>query len=240
MVDMIRKNRNFILFSIGLILIFLSFALLFYDRYEFIKKSVFADVYLKKYNEIELENSKENEVDNDINDSFDVSVDTDYIVDEMDNGSNGNSSDKNEKPSIDYIGFLEIDKINLKVGLVSKNSKDNNVNKNVEILKSSDYPDVVNGNFILASHSGTSKISYFKHLYKLSLNDNAKVYYKDYVYYYKIVDIYEVPKVGSLKIKRNSSKTVMTLITCTKDSKTLQTVYILELFTKVRNGDNDD
>ena len=65
-------------------------------------------------------------------------------------------------------------------------------------------------------------------------------YYEDYIYYYKIVDIYDVPKTGSLKIKRNHEKTVMTLITCTKNSKTLQTVYILELFSKTRNGEVND
>ena len=68
----------------------------------------------------------------------------------------------------------------------------------------------------------------------------ALVYYKDYVYNYKIVDIYNVPKVGSLEIRRDPSETVMTLITCTKDSKTEQTVYILELSSKTRNGGNND
>lgn len=238
MIEFIKKNKNFILFSIGLVLIFLSFVLLFYDRYEYIKNGIFAEIELVKYNETKQENFENEEVGNNVDINQDVEVDTDYVVDEEDASSSdtGSSNDID----LDYIGFLEIDKINLKVGLVSKESKYNNVNKNVEILKPSDYPDVINGNFILASHSGTSKISYFKNLYKLGLNDSANVYYEDYIYYYKIVDIYDVPKTGSLKIKRNHEKTVMTLITCTKNSKTLQTVYILELFSKTRNGEVND
>lgn len=237
MIEMIKKNRNFILFSIGIILIFLSFILLFYDRYGYIKNGVFAEVELAKYNEIKQETFEDDEEESNFDDTENVEIDTSYVVDdEQDSVNTGSSSDIN----LDYIGFLEIDKINLKVGLVSKESKYNNVNKNVEILKPSNYPNVVNGNFILASHSGTSKISYFKHLYKLVLNDAAVVYYKDYIYQYKIVDIYDVPKTGSLEVRRNPEKTVMTLITCTKGSKTLQTVYILELFSKTRNGEVDD
>lgn len=249
MIEKINENKNFILLSIGVLLIFLSFTLLFYDRYEYIKNGIFADIALKKYNEIQStdkENDAENSYDNNSGGNQNVEIDTEYIEDETDDdfGDNDNTSENTDSinnssgiPTKEYIGFLEIKKINLKVGLVSKNSKYNNVNRTIEILKPSDYPNVTNGNLILASHSGTSKISYFKHLYKLTLNDVASVYYKEYVYHYKIVDIYNVPKTGSLEVKRNSQKTVMTLITCTKDSKTLQTVYILELFSKTRNGE---
>ena len=240
MIGLIKINRNFILFSIGTALIFLSFALIFYDRYEYIKNGIFAEIELAKYNETKIENSdKEEDNDELTSDEQGVDVNTEYVVDSGENESGTSDNNSSSGIDMDYIGFLSIEKIDLKVGLVSKNSKYNDVDRNVEILAPSDYPDVVNGNFILASHSGTSKISYFKHLYKLELNDTAVVYYEDYVYHYKSVDIYYVPKTGSLKIKRNSEKTVMTLITCTKDSKTLQTVYILELFSKTRNGEVD-
>ena len=90
-------------------------------------------------------------------------------------------------------------------------------------------PDVVNGNFILAGHSGTSNVAFFKNLYKLELNDTAKVYYNSKVYTYKIVNIYNETKDGSVNVYRDSNKTTMTLITCTKDDKEHQTIYILEL-----------
>lgn len=240
--DKIIKYKELILLSIGSLLIILAFCLLLYDHFEFIKADVFAEIELKKYNEVQKENNNTNipnEDNNNNNNNQNVTVDTEEIDEEE---SNDNEQDKPSKPveKREYIGFLEIDKISLKAGLVSKESYYNNVNRNVEILDVSDYPDVINGNFILASHSGNSKISYFKNLYKLELNDMALVYYKDYVYHYKIVDIYNVPKVGSLEIRRDPNETVMTLITCTKDSKTEQTVYILELSSKTRNGGNND
>lgn len=244
--DFIVKYREFMLLSIGTILIVLSISLLLYDQIVLVKSEVFADIALKKHNELQDKNNENNDI---VEENQSVDINTDYIYDETlsddevidnnnntgDNGNSSGNSSENIVPSSEYIGFLEIKDINLKAGLVSKESRYNKVDKNIQILTVSDYPDVLNGNFILASHSGNSKISYFKHLYKLSLGDKASVYYKDYVYHYKIVDIYYVPKVGSLEIRRDSDKTVMTLITCTKNSSTEQTVYILELYSKTRN-----
>ena len=45
--------------------------------------------------------------------------------------------------------------------------------------ESSNYPDVAKGNLILASHSGTSSISFFKNLYKLEVNDDVYVNYNN-------------------------------------------------------------
>lgn len=248
--NFIIKNKFYILFMIGIILIILSLCLLLYDRYEIIKNEVFSEVSLKKYSEIQSENNSDidNNEDDEVDNKENIEVDTEYIEEENEQPENNQQQEENDEneinnsniPKKEFIGFLVIDKIKLNVGLVSKKSYYNHVNRNVEILKVGDYPNVLNGNFILASHSGTSKVSYFRNLYKLKLNDQALVYYKEYVYHYKIVDIYNVPKVGSLEIKRNPEKSVMTLITCTKNSKTEQTVYILELFSKTRNGDNND
>lgn len=128
-----------------------------------------------------------------------------------------------------YIGTISIPKINLNKGFVDLNSKYNTVSKNVQIVKGSDYPDVINGNFILAAHSGNSYLAYFKNLYKLELDDLAYITYKNKTYTYKIVNIYEQEKTGQIAIYRNQERTCLTLITCTKDSKTKQTIYILEL-----------
>ena len=137
---------------------------------------------------------------------------------------------------VEFIGYLEIKKLSLKQGLVSKNSYYNNVNLNIQILKESDYPDKELGNVILASHSGTSGVSYFKNLYKLSVGDEAKIYYKGNIYSYNIDKIYDVPKVGKITINRDISKTCLTLITCTKNNKKSQTVYILELTSIIKDG----
>ncbi len=131
-----------------------------------------------------------------------------------------------------YFGYIQIPKINLNQGLVPLNSKDNNVNKNIQTIYPSDMPDVENGNLILAAHSGTSSISYFKHLYQLTTNDQFYIIYNSTKYIYNIVNIYTVPKNGQVEIRRDSTKTVATLITCTKNDNTTQTVYIGELIGK--------
>lgn len=133
-----------------------------------------------------------------------------------------------------YIGYLEIPKINLNKGFTDINSKYNTVNKNIQVVSGSSYPNVDKGNFIVAAHSGNSYLAYFKNLYKLVIGDNAYVTYGGKKYTYKIVNIYEQEKTGKIAIYRDTNKTTMTLVTCTKNSKTKQTIYILEL-TNIEN-----
>lgn len=139
--------------------------------------------------------------------------------------------DKKEEPIINneqYIGVLEIKKINLTRGFYSKNSRLNNVNKNIQILNSSDMPDIENGNVIIAAHSGNSSISFFRNLPKLNVDDNAIIYYQGKTYIYKLVNNYEIEKTGTANIKRNINKNSLTLITC-KHNSNKQLVYIFEL-----------
>lgn len=159
------------------------------------------------------------------------------IPEEVDNLDESTSSLENEtetKEYVDpyenyYIGSIEIPKINLNKGFTELGSPYNTVNKNVEVVKNSSYPDVKNGNFILAAHSGNSYLAYFRNLYQLNLGDYAYVNYKNHKYTYKIVNIYEQEKTGKIAIYRNLNKNTLTLVTCTKDSRTKQTIYILEL-----------
>ena len=221
----IIKYKNIILLSIGTLLIIISFCLVFYDKFELLKSNVFDEVELLKY--------RENNKDEDspiITDDDSQSID-EVAIEEVDDKVEITEEEK-KKISKEYIGYLEIEKINLRQGLVAKNSYYNNVNRNIQIIDVSDYPDKENGNVILASHSGSSYISFFKNLYKLVKGDKAKIYYKGYTYTYKIVDIYRVPKTGSVRINRDVNKTCLTLITCTYKSKTEQTVYIAELVSK--------
>lgn len=139
------------------------------------------------------------------------------------------SADEEAKFNYQYIGVLEIPKINLKRGFVDMNSKYNNVSRNITIIETSRYPDHERGNFILAAHSGNCYVCFFDKLWKLSLTDYAYIHYNNIKYTYKIVDIYDVQKTGEVEIKRDVYKTTLTLITCTHNSDTKQTVYILEL-----------
>ena len=85
---------------------------------------------------------------------------------------------ENNKYTIDYskyLGVLEIPKIWLKRGFYNIDSRYNNIQYNVTMVKGSTLPDVPNGNLILMAHSGDSYISYFAYLYKLSIGDDCYV-----------------------------------------------------------------
>lgn len=122
--------------------------------------------------------------------------------------------------------ILEIPKISIKRNIYYQDSKYNSVEYNIQILKDSDMPDIKNGNVIFASHNGNSKVSFFKKLYKLSLNDEIILYYDGYKYIYKLSKIYDINKDGTAEIYRNNNVNCITLITCKKNIKDKQEVYI--------------
>ena len=128
-----------------------------------------------------------------------------------------------------YVGYLEIPKINFNKGFYPKESEQNNVDKNLLLVKEASYPDVAQGNLIIAGHSGTAWNSFFNDLYKLSVGDTAKVKFQGKTYTYKFVNIYKASKTGTISIYRNSKRTTLTLVTCTNNDSTTQTIYIGEL-----------
>lgn len=129
----------------------------------------------------------------------------------------------------EYIGYLTIPKINLTKGFLDYRSTENDVEKNILVVEGSNYPDVDKGNFILAGHSGTGWKAFFNDLYQLQANDTIYVSYKNKKYTYTIINIYTQPKTGTLAIYRDYNKTTLTLITCTNNDSTTQTIYIAEL-----------
>lgn len=129
----------------------------------------------------------------------------------------------------EYIGYLTIPKINLTKGFLDQRAEDNDVEKNILVVSGSNYPDTDKGNLIIAGHSGTGWKAFFNDLYKLQKTDTVYVSYKGKKYIYSIVNIYTQPKVGKLAIYRNYDKTTLTLITCTNNDATTQTIYIAEL-----------
>lgn len=128
-----------------------------------------------------------------------------------------------------YYGVIEIPRIELKRGFYNTDSKYNTIEKNVTMVQGSTMPDVDKGNLILMAHSGDSYISYFAYLYVLGVGDNVYITYNGVKYHYRIVNIYYVEKNGMVLVTRDLEKTCLTLITCTKDDDTSQTVYIAEL-----------
>ncbi len=138
------------------------------------------------------------------------------------------AEENDKKANYSYIGEISIPKIKLKRGFVSKESKYNNVEYNVTIANISDYPDVPLGNFILMAHSGNAYISFFDKLYKLQIGDEATVSYNANTYNYRLTNIYNQAKTGTVAIYRNPSIKTLTLITCTHNDDYNQTIYIFE------------
>lgn len=131
----------------------------------------------------------------------------------------------------DYIAVIEIPAINLKRGLVNINDKANTIEKNIQILES-DMPDVENGNFILAGHSGTGRLAFFKDLYLLVNEDQVYIYYNGVKYIYKVVNEYTEYKDGDINIYRDKNKNVLTLTTCHPFDKESQLIIVCELENK--------
>ncbi len=129
----------------------------------------------------------------------------------------------------EYLGIIDIPKIDLYKGFYNKNSNLNNVKFNLYVLPESNYPDTDKGNLIIAGHSGNYNNSYFANLYKLVIGDDITIHYNNKDYVYEITNIYNEEKTGKVRIFRNKNKTTLTLITCTKDDDYHQTIYIAEL-----------
>ena len=198
---------------VGSLLLIIALVLFHYEKILEINNEIYNNIQSKIYQE----NNKNNLI---------VNIDVDYI---NETDTNIDNSPLKEQSIINYLAFLEIPKINLNQGILPKTSYYNNVNYHVQILDISDLPDVINGNMVLAAHSGSSNIAYFKNLYKLTKDDKAYIVYNNKKYSYQVVNIYNQVKKGSLNIYRDLTKTTLTLITCTKNDKNSQTVYILEL-----------
>lgn len=190
----IRKtkiSKYQIIMMFGIFFIFMGLSILVYNHYS-------------KINEIRVEEEKIDEFFNELEEEpiTDI-VDDNVIKEEFLIADNTN-----------YIAILEIPKIDLKKGLVDKDSYLNNVDRNIYTLKETIYPnDEVNSHIILASHSGNSGVSYFRYLNRLDINDFVYIYYKGMKYTYKIIDKYEIEKNGKLQLGL-SDKSDITLISC--------------------------
>ena len=128
-----------------------------------------------------------------------------------------------KKNNNEKIGELIINKINLKQDLYKIESKKNNIEENVAVMKESNYPNISNGILILAAHSGTGKIAYFEELDNLELKDNITIIYKNKKYIYQITKIWEQEKNGYIKIKKENKKQLI-LTTCSPKKKNTQLI----------------
>lgn len=205
-----KKIKKSHLLLIGSFLVFFGIILLSYNHLLYIRNQVFSEMMLL----FTEDDSSNDEV---------------IVVPEAENVSDGTVYHEENINYDKYLGVLEIPKIGLKRGFYNINSKYNNIEYNVTLVKGSTMPDVSHGNLILMAHSGDAYISYFAYLYQLNVGNDVYITYNKNKYKYKIVNIYDVAKTGKVSIYRDYNKTTLTLITCTKDDSTKQTVYIAEL-----------
>ncbi len=203
MLEKLSKNAKV---TLGILLLFLGIGCLSFTYFKTIKSNIFNEKNLKYFEEVDIAETIEEVVDETVPEETTTPV-----------------------INYNYIGYLDIPKINLKRGFVSLNSKYNSISYNVMLIKGSSMPDVKNGNLILAAHRGNSSVSFFDKLYKLNLGDEANVTYNDKIYTYKLVNTYLEAKDGTIAIYRDENKTTLTLITCTRGDKKSQTVFIFEL-----------
>lgn len=209
------KLKNSTVFFIGFLIILIGITMGFYEYFVEKKNKAFLDMNILLY---------ENEIPENVN--------SEENIDEEEPKDDEIIEPTPSEPSeikYEFVGTLEIPKINLKGGFLDLDSRYNNVNYNITVINGSTFPDQENNNLILAAHSGICSVCYFDNLYKLGIDDVAYISYNNIKYEYKIVKIYDVEKTGKVAIYRNNNKSTLTLITCTRNSDTKQTVYILEL-----------
>lgn len=211
------KLKNSTILFLGIVVITIGIGFGLFEYFLERKDEVFSDMNILLYESEIPEN-----IESDDNLELEIENEEQEINGEVE-------TPQKQETTYNYVGILEIPKINLKRGFLDINSKYNKVNYNVTVINGSTFPDQNSNNLILAAHSGSCKICYFDKLYKLQKNDQAYVYYKNKKYVYSIVNIYEVEKDGTVPIYRDYDKNTLTLITCTRNSDTKQTVYILEL-----------
>lgn len=203
-----RTNSKKSLYFIGSLLIITSLSIIFIHQYN---KTV----------NIQVENEA-------IEEFYKQETKVEFDSTKVENNSTQTETKKEESNLYEYIAILRIPKINLKRGLVDKNSKYNDIKYNIMIHKSSDSPSEEGGNLILLAHSGNSNISFFKNLYKMKLDDIIYLDYNNNTYKYKLINIYDIKKNGKAPIRKNTTKSSITLITC-RNNTNKQIVLIGEL-----------
>ena len=205
----------------GVILIILGIALLLINIVSEKREKAFSDMNLALSSNI----TNNDDVINEENNSDEQKHEVQEVVEDR-------KSEENAYVYEPYIGTLEINKINFYKGFYSKDSSLNNVKFNLYLMPVSSYPDQDKGNVIIAGHSGNYSNSYFRDLYRLEKDDSINIYYNNVKYIYNITNIYKQDKTGTINIYRDTEKSSLTLITCTQNDESHQTVYIAELISK--------
>lgn len=123
----------------------------------------------------------------------------------------------------EQIGSIFIDKLNINKPLYNINSDKNNIEENITILKESIPPIKDNSILIIAAHSGTGPIAFFKDLDKLNINDEIIINYDNNNYKYYVKDIWEEKKNGYINVNKENKKQLV-LTTCSPNNNGYQLI----------------
>lgn len=207
---MIKKEKNKSRFSIigSFLIIGATSIFLFYNIYNF---------YINRAEEKQAEEFINNPV---VEDTPVIEETTEEVKEEV-----------KQPETYNYVGVLEIPKINFKRGFLDIKDKNNNVNKNIQVLENSAMPNVNGGLLVIAGHSGSGRVAFFRNLYKLKENDQIYIYYENIKYIYQVQKYYEETKDGNISIDKNSESTLV-LTTCSQTDKNKQIVIVSKLIDK--------
>ena len=207
---MIKKEKNKSRFSIigSFLIIGATSVFLFYNIYNFC---------INRIEEKQAEEFINNPV---VEDTLVIEETTEEVKEEV-----------RQPETYNYVGVLEIPKINFKRGFLDIKDKNNNVNKNIQVLENSTMPNVNGGLLVIAGHSGSGRVAFFRNLYKLKENDQIYIYYENTKYIYQVQKYYEETKDGDISIDKNSESTLV-LTTCSQTDKNKQIVIVSKLIDK--------
>lgn len=131
-----------------------------------------------------------------------------------------------------YEAYLKIPSLALERPLYNRQDVRSDIDKELIFIEASDTPLKKKGNVIIAGHSGSSTVSYFKNLHKLTEGDYIYLEYHGIIYKYCVTKKYYIMKTGKAEIRRDDTVNTLTLITCLDDDR--QLIVIANIVDKIK------
>lgn len=122
------------------------------------------------------------------------------------------------------FGILEIPNLQLKNPIYNKGEKENQVDKNIQLLEETITKDLKSNVIVLASHSGNGIHAYFKNLHQIKENDPIYFHHQEKKLEYRFFKMEEVEKTGTIYLEHYEFPCLI-LITCSKEKENIQEVY---------------
>lgn len=177
------------------------------------------------------DNQKIKEEDELITSFFDL--DKEIPKDTNDNQSK--VSDDNQKIKEEYVGVLQIPSINLQKGFYKESSKKNTVDIGLEVISGSQMPNIQDSELVIAGHSGSGYLAFFKELDKVEKGSLIYVYYDEIKYTYKLEETTITDKDGEIKIEKDTNSQTLILTTCNPNNRGKEQLILIS---KLINKEN--